>query len=291
MDWLALSLLCAFALASADAATKAWLRDYSARELVLIRFTLTGLLLAPLLVGLPPLDTLPAPFWYWIAALLPLEILAMVLYMAAIRDYPLAQTLPYLAFTPAFVILIADWLLGERVEAQGAAGILLIVTGSWLLNGHSARLGDWRTWTTPWSMALRVPGSRMMLAVALLYALTATMGKGALQYLPPERFGAFYFALLGLATLVVVGLPQPQALTRLWRRPAAVVFVAALNGLMVYTHFLALRLVEVAYMIAVKRVSLIIGILYGAWLFHEGGLRRHLLAAALMVAGVFLIAW
>lgn len=291
MDWLALSLLCALSLASADAATKAWLRDYSARELVLIRFTVTGLLLAPLLVGLPSLSNLPTPFWYWIAALLPLEILAMLLYMAAIRDYPLAQTLPYMAFTPAFVILIADWLLGERVDPQGAAGILLIVTGSWLLNGHSARLGDWRTWAAPWTMALRVPGSRMMLAVALLYALTATMGKGALQYLPPEQFGAFYFALLGVATLVFIGLPQPRALTRLWRRPAAVLVVAALNGLMVYTHFLALRLVEVAYMIAVKRISLIIGILYGAWLFHEGDLRRHLLAAALMLAGIFLIAW
>lgn len=291
MDWLSLSLLCAFSLASADAATKAWLRGYSARELVVIRFTVTGLLLAPLLTGLPSLSTLPAPFWYWMAALLPLEIAAMALYMAAIRDHPLAGTLPYLAFTPVFVILIADWLLGERVSAQGALGISFVVTGSWLLNSHTARLRDWRTWAAPFTAIAHMPGSRMMLGVAVLYALTATMGKGAMQYLAPEQFGAFYFLLLGVAALLIIAAPHPQLLVGIWRRPWAVLIVSALNGLMVYTHFLALQQIEVAYMIAVKRVSLVIGILYGAWLFHETGLRQHLLAAALMLAGVFLIAW
>jgi len=290
MDWLSLSLLCALALASADAATKAWLADYSARELTLIRFTLTAGLLAPLLIGGPQLAGLPIEFWYWIAALLPLEILAMLLYMAAIRDHPLALTLPYLAFTPVFVVLIAHWLLGERIDAEGGAGIALIVAGSWLLNGRAARWRDWRTWASPLTAILHLPGPRMMLGVALLYACTSTLSKGALQYLAPEHFGAFYFMLLGVAALALIAGPRPRLLGRVWRRPAAVVAVAALNGLMVFTHFMAIELVEVAYMIAVKRTSLVIGILYGAWIFRETGLRQHLAAASLMLAGVFLIA-
>jgi drug/metabolite transporter (DMT)-like permease len=59
--------------------------------------------------------------------------------------------------------------------------------------------------------------------------------------------------------------------------------------LMAVTHFLAIERVEVAAMIAVKRTSLLFGILYGAWLFREAGLRRHLAAGALMVAGVGLL--
>jgi drug/metabolite transporter (DMT)-like permease len=43
-------------------------------------------------------------------------------------------------------------------------------------------------------------------------------------------------------------------------------------------------------MIAVKRTSLLFGLLYGAWLFGETGLARNLVAALLMVAGVYLIA-
>jgi drug/metabolite transporter (DMT)-like permease len=292
---MALSLLCALSLASADAATKAWLGDFSTRELTLVRFTLTGVVLSPLLFGMPPLGDLPPAFWGWIAILLPLEIAAMALYLAAIRDHPLSLTLPYLAFTPVFVSLVAFVLLGERVTPGGAAGIALVVAGAWLLNVRHARRGDWRSWAMPLRAILHEPGSRMMLAVAVIYALTSTLGKGAMQYLPAHYFGAFYFALLGLATLVLFGLPQPGRLRRALGlrpggRPWTVLVVVGLNALMIYTHFLALQLVQVAYMISVKRVSLLFGILYGALLFHEPGLRTQLPAGVLMLAGVFLIA-
>jgi drug/metabolite transporter (DMT)-like permease len=58
---------------------------------------------------------------------------------------------------------------------------------------------------------------------------------------------------------------------------------------MVVAHFYAIAHVAVAYMIAVKRTSLLFGILYGAWLFGETGLKRNLAAGTLMIAGVALI--
>jgi drug/metabolite transporter (DMT)-like permease len=119
------------------------------------------------------------------------------------------------------------------------------------------------------------------------------MGKAALAYLSPARFGAFYFLLIGLLALpLLVLLPGAGgrvSLRRLLRRPRAVLAVAALNAVMVYTHFLALERVEVAYMIAVKRTSLLFGILYGALLFRERALVSRLPAGLLMVAGVAVI--
>jgi len=56
------------------------------------------------------------------------------------------------------------------------------------------------------------------------------------------------------------------------------------------TPLLTLR-VEVAYMIAVKRTSLLFGILYGALFFRERGFSGRILAGGLMLGGVFLIAW
>jgi len=73
------------------------------------------------------------------------------------------------------------------------------------------------------------------------------------------------------------------------RRPRAVLAVAALNGVMIIAHFQAIARVEVAYMVAVKRTSLLFGILYGALVFGEQGLGSHLAAGALMVAGVAVI--
>ncbi len=45
--------------------------------------------------------------------------------------------------------------------------------------------------------------------------------------------------------------------------------VAGLMALMVLTHFLALAQAATAYMIAVKRTSILFGILLGAWVFRE----------------------
>jgi len=52
---------------------------------------------------------------------------------------------------------------------------------------------------------------------------------------------------------------------------------------------IALSLTNVAYMIAVKRLSLLIGIVYGHFLFREEGLRERLVGGGLMVAGVSVI--
>ena len=61
-------------------------------------------------------------------------------------------------------------------------------------------------------------------------------------------------------------------------------------GLMILTHFVALVGVETAYMLAVKRTSLLWGIVLGALWLGEPDLRRNLLAGVVMVAGVGLIA-
>jgi len=293
MDWLPLTLLCAFSLATADAATKAWLWDYGARELALVRLGVTGLLLTPWLPDLAGLMSLPGAFWGWILALIPLEIGAMLLYLRAIRDHPLSLTLPYLAFTPVFVILTGYLLLGEQVSGRGGLGILLVVAGAWLLNLEPGRRDQgwrhWRSWVAPLGAILDNPGSRAMLMAAFIYSLTSSMGKGAMGHMAPEAFGAFYFVLLGLVAILIFALPAPRRLAAIWRRPWAMLMVAAINALMVYTHFLALARVEVAYMIAVKRTSLLFGILYGALWFGERGLARHLVAGIFMLGGIALI--
>jgi drug/metabolite transporter (DMT)-like permease len=128
-----------------------------------------------------------------------------------------------------------------------------------------------------------------MLGVAILYSFTSVGGKGAMQYMPPEQFGPFYFCILGIFTLLLLGSHRPATIQAIWRRPGATLVIGLLMGVMVMTHFLALEQIETAYMIAAKRTSLLFGILYGALLFKEQGLGLHLFAGGLMVAGVILI--
>lgn len=288
MSWLPLTLLCAFSLASADALTKARLSDYSAQELTFVRLTLAGLITSPLLLN-QPFPELPLKFWLWTISIVPLEIAAMVFYIKAIQGHPLSTTVPYLAFTPVFVSLTGRLLLDETVSTTGLIGILLVVSGAWLLNFRHARLGDWQTWASPLTSISRHPGSLMMLGVALLYSVTSVGGKGAMQYMAPEQFGPFYYSLVGILLIPMLGLARPEAIRRIGRKPLPVLGTGLLMGIMLLTHFIALQQVEVAYMIAVKRTSLLFGILYGALVFRETGLAGHLLAGTVIVAGVVLI--
>ncbi|MBF0256319.1 MAG: EamA family transporter [Gammaproteobacteria bacterium] len=290
MSWLFVTLICAFSLATADALGKRYLQSYSARELTLVRFTLSGLLLLPLVPQVPLADA-PPVFWAWMLLLVLLELGAMLLYMRAIRDYPLSLTLPYLSFTPAFAVISGQLLLGEQISSSGLGGILLITLGAWLLNLHLFdRQRPTSTLLAPLMGIRHNPGSLMMLGAALIYSFTLSASKLAMQYLPPSTaFGALYFALVGLAALLLVLFTQPRAINALWRRPLPALAVAGLMAVMVITHFVAIQMVEAAYMVAVKRTSLLFGILYGAWWFHEANLKRNLPAAMLMVLGVGLI--
>jgi drug/metabolite transporter (DMT)-like permease len=288
MDWLLLTLVSAFCIATADALTRKYLQGYSARELVIVRFGMPGILLLPLLV-IQPMPELATEFWYWTAALIPLEVTAMLLYSQAIRDTSLSLTLPYLAFTPVFNTLTGYVLLQEQVSFTGFAGILLVVFGAWLLNLEHAR-GEHFNVLAPFRAIVHERGSRLMLITAALYSLTSVLGKGALAYTTPVFFGTLYYVAIGFTVIITFSVGARTPVHVLWRRPLPHLAIGLFMGVMVLTHFFAIQDVEVAYMIAVKRTSLLFGILYSIVLFHERARLDHFLAGGLMLAGVYLIA-
>lgn len=289
MEWLALTMLCAFSLATTDACTKKFLSGYTGLELMLVRFFMPGLLLVPWIYFHPFPLVLPTEFWLWLCFLVPLELLAMFLYMLAIRDSPLYQTLPFLSFTPAFNILTAWIVLDEQITLQGAFGILTIAAGAYLLNIDTLNRTNGLNWLAPFSAIVKQKGSKLMLMVAAIYSLTSVGGKAAMLHMGAINFAVFYSVLVGASALLLVAMIQPKGLFILARKPGWHFIIGVMFTIMIITHYMALSKVEAAYMVAVKRTSLVFGILYGAWLFQEAGLFKNFAAVSLMVAGVALI--
>jgi drug/metabolite transporter (DMT)-like permease len=299
MHWLSLTLLCAFSLAASDAVAKKYLSHLDTRSLTFIRLSFAGLLMAPLLVDVN-ITGLPAEFWLWMALTVPAELVAMYLYMKAIREYPLSLTVPYLAFTPIFVVVTGWLFLGESTSVTGFIGILLIVAGAWLLNIPEVGLGprlrgddgkrrrnNWVRYLEPFKNIFRNPGSRYMLGAAVIYSITASGSKAAMEYMGSQQCGALYFATIGMVALILFG---QRGITTIKNNFLPALAVAALMAVMVFVHFKAIELVEAAYMISVKRSSLLFGIIFGVLFFQEKHLGMHLFAAGMMLAGVFVIA-
>ena len=280
-----LSLAAAAGLATSDALTKRFFSDRSAYEMGLIRlaYTVPWLLAASLFIFPAKTDGV---FWSCVLVGLPLEVLSFLCYMKALKVSPLSLSLPFLAFTPGFIILTGWLILGERLSAGGLAGIMLIIAGSYCLNISSLKQGALQ----PFRAIIREPGSRLMLLVSFIYAFTSTVGKLAILHSSPAYFGIVYYLLftgLMFAGLAFIGKRSGNILRT--RTPAMALALGATVAVTIFSHMLAISLTQTAYMIALKRTSLLIGVLYGAWWFREEKIMERLTGASLMATGALLI--
>ena len=58
---------------------------------------------------------------------------------------------------------------------------------------------------------------------------------------------------------------------------------------MIASHMTAISLTKVAYMISLKRTSMIMGVIYGYFLFKEKNIRERLAGAVIMFIGFVMI--
>lgn len=286
MLWLPLSLIAAFSLATADALTKRYFGKQTPYEMGLIRltYTLPWLIIALFFIRWPILDK---TFFLCLACGLPLEALAFYCYMSAIKRSPLSLTLPFLAFTPVFIILTGWLILGETMTNIGISGIILIVIGSYFLNISHIKKGL----LAPFKAIIREPGSWLMLLVSFIYSLTSTIGKKAILHSNPYFFGVIYFMIFTFLMLSFLPAIPHARKKNLIKKPLPGLILGATMALMIFSHMQAISMVQAAYMISIKRTSLIFGVLYGAWLFKEEKITERLLGSAIMIIGVFLIGW
>ncbi|HNR90389.1 MAG TPA: DMT family transporter [Spirochaetota bacterium] len=279
--WIVLSVACALFLALADLVTKKYCSAHGPFEIAFGRvlFALPALWAFALIDGIPAVDPGIVPV-YLIA--LPLELGALVMYMRAITISPLSLTVPFLSFTPAFLAVSAPVMLGEHASPAGVLGIAGIVAGAYALHLPSVRRGA----LAPVMMIVRERGSLLMLGVAFIYSITSLLGKRGVLCSSPSFFAATYFTLLALPLFALA--TARGTLRSVFSRE--LVAAGLLAAAMISFHMAAIRIAPVSYMIAIKRASLLFGIVFGSLFCGETGLREKLVGGLLMVAGMLGIA-
>ncbi len=282
MAWIPFALLTAFSLATADALSKRRLRDTNEYVIAWVRegYALPFLVLVLLFIPIPDLDR---TFWFTVLILLPLEITAILLYVKAIRVSPLSLTIPFMALSPAFIILIAFLFLGELPDLSGLVGVFLIVVGAYVLNAKMSREGLFE----PIRAIGRERGSVLMIIVAFIYSITSTLAKVAVQHSSPIFFSFFYPFILTIILSCIIG--YRGLFRKVVSRPMSFLAIGFFTAVMVISHFVALSLTDVVYMISVKRTSLIFSVIYGWLIFYEENIKERLIGSVIMVAGVVLI--
>ncbi|MCP3686699.1 MAG: EamA family transporter [bacterium] len=280
--WLVFALLCALCDATRIALSKKTLQNVNEYTVnwAMRAFTVPFVVIPLFFVGIPEIQK---NFWYVAVGIIPLAVLANIFYMRAIKISPLSLTIPFLSFTPVFLLFTSPIMLGEMPSALGIIGVLFVVAGSYVINIKKGSL------LGPIKSIWIERGSMLILGVAFIYSITSNIDKiGVLKSSP--FFWAFVFNLfLAFAFLPLMLKKSKKAFKEIKKNYKSLFGIGFFNALTTLFMLLAFKLTFVSYVVSVKRLSSLFGIIYGFWLFKEKDIKKRLAGAALMLVGVIVI--
>jgi drug/metabolite transporter (DMT)-like permease len=219
--------------------------------------------------------------------------------MKALKHSDLSISVPMLAFTPLFLLVTSPLIVGEFPTPLGLVGIILIVSGSYILNINEFKKG----YLAPFKALLQEKGPKLMLIVAFIWSITSNYDKiGAVNSSPIIWVVAVnLFIAISIFPILLTSnkdyfQKKRSSLVKdgsYWELIKAnkniLLFTGFLSALTIIFQIYAITLTLVAYVIAIKRTSVCFGVIWGHLIFHEKGVKERLTGAVVMVLGVVLI--
>jgi len=214
-----------------------------------------------------------------------LNTVAVTLQVKALRLSPLSLTMPFVAFTPLFMLVTSSFILGEFPTGKGLAGVLLIVAGAYSINLDHIKRGGL---TAPIRAIASEPGSRLMLAVAAIWSVAAAYDKVATVASSPAFYTTFFGVVYGVIylPLMIIGVRRSKTPRR---EVPGLFLLGALSAVMILSQMTAIEMTIASYVIAIKRAGLVLSVFLGYFFFKERHLRTRFAGAALMTLGVVLL--
>lgn len=284
MSWILLALLSSSAKASHQVLTKLLVRQGNPWRVAVLGQLATAIAAVPLLAWCAwPTDQ---SFHAWAWGTIVGNVVAIVMMTYAIARTDVSYALPFLAVTP-LVTAGMDWTLtGETLSLLGLLGIAATVLGALTVGARSAR--DWLSGGG--RRALTDPGVRLVLLVSLIYGFSSVCDKEATRRADPMTFVTY--GALGRALLLLPSLWFTRARedSGSGRRQVLGIFILGVVFLLEHLSQMA-ALVEgnAAYVISVKRLSILQTSLVGMLFLGEPRSLYRLGGALLMVGGAVLI--
>lgn len=197
--------------------------------------------------------------------------------------YPVARALPVL------LLALVDVGQGQSPSPWGWLGMVLISLGCLLISLHSWQSFSWRHYYQPmmgWALLAALGTVGYTLVDKAAAAQLAPGWQTAVRYVslmyPLTAVG--YWTILKLLKRPIHALPSRRS----W--PIVLLASACMFGayaLILWAYQLAER---VSYIVALRQFSIVLGVIAGAFIFHEPAPRWRIAMALLIVTGIALIA-
>ena len=129
-----------------------------------------------------------------------------------------------------------------------------------------------------------------MLMGAVIWSITGNLHKIATVNSTPLFYGVTHQLVVAAYLGIYIFWKQRSAFLEVIVNYKRLLLIAALASVMILCTMGALTTGVAVYVFAIKRTSVLMGVVLGALIFKEGGFRERLTGASIMVCGVFFTA-
>ncbi|MBX7143919.1 MAG: DMT family transporter [Oligoflexia bacterium] len=226
------------------------------------------------LTGLEDFALTPA-FWTWIVLRSLSDVCAEWFKMHSFTHGDLSVVSSLVAMSPVVLLIVSPLVTGDVPSLLGIVGVCISVSGTAVMlyrPRNSATRSD-----------LRSIG--LALLSAFFFAMNACFDRLAVRTASPTLSG---FAMTVGACIIVI--PSMVGKPQRWSSLAGELRRFSARGLLEFVFMVAklsaLQYMQAPYVVALLRSSVLFSVFGGRMFFAEGGFRRRLFAALLIVVGI-----
>jgi drug/metabolite transporter (DMT)-like permease len=226
--------------------------------------------------GVPPVH---AGFWALAAAFGVVQSLGTLSLSKALK---VADISLVTALWKISVLILVVWgylVLGERPSALGLAGVLVSVTGVYLLNVHRSRISVW----APLASLVQDAGQRWTVLAGIGYAVAVVLIKQMALLSDPVfavLIGYVFCSAFITPYALVTSAAHFRQVGRYWK---SFVGMGAAGTLSTWFGTTAYTMTVSAYVEAVKQVEILLALAIGYLIFQEGARIRLIWAGTVVI--------
>jgi len=215
---------------------------------------------------------------------------AFLCVMTALKNLQISNALPLLALTPGFVAVFAFLLLGESLKTTEIAGLISLITGTYILESKNLK-----EILSPLNVFFKSKYHHYILAALFLFTASSIMDKLLLvkMNLSPISLTAFqhlFFALLFSIIFYSYKKNREEIFSTFQKKDLGWIALISLFTIGYrYTQVVSISLASVALTLAVKRTSVLWATIIGGKIFKDSNLLKKTMAVLFILLGAVLI--
>ncbi len=210
---------------------------------------------------------------------------ASLLIAKAYKESDASIVTPMYAISPILVVGTSFLILGEIPTIRGLLGVILIAFGAYTL-----KIDGSRKLTDPLRKLWEERGVQLILIVILIYSVTANIDKLGVNASSAVMWPLSIYFLSSTLLLPVMMKKSGNWKSKIRSDWKPLGILGGLGGISIILQMTAFKLTMVSYVVAIKRLSIPITIVFSFFMLNETeSFRERIAGSVLMIIGALLI--